>query len=95
MLAFYLYPFEPKQKPREYTKEQLEDVQTVKELFDYCQILGAYITRSGWDFLVDYYGYEKLYEIDKKSGWHFDETDSDLNEYIDCVKYEMENAIEQ
>ena len=44
----------------------------LERLFDYCQILEAYITKSGWLFLINHYGYEKLFEIDKRSRW-FDE----------------------
>lgn len=45
MLAFYLYPFINNQKIQEYTKEDLMNVAKVEELFDYCQILEAYITK--------------------------------------------------
>ena len=61
MLAFYLYPFEPHNKsiaPIEYTKEDLMNPSKVEELFDYCQILEAYITRPGWEFLIQVHGYE-------------------------------------
>ena len=69
MLAFYLYPFADNQKPLEYTAEDLRNPSKVEELFDYCQIREGYITKSGWDFLIQNYGYEELYRIDKKSGW--------------------------
>ena len=45
MLAFYLYPFEPNQKAREYTEDDLKDPKIVEELFDYCQILEAVMKR--------------------------------------------------
>ncbi|MBQ2347201.1 MAG: hypothetical protein II388_02370 [Clostridia bacterium] len=62
----------------------------VKELFDYCQILEAYITKKGWQFLIESYGYDKLYEIDKRSGWLSDQsTESNLEEYIERIKYEI------
>ncbi|MBE6850771.1 MAG: hypothetical protein E7504_03385 [Ruminococcus sp.] len=64
----------------------------VEELFDYCQILEAYITKKGWAFLIEYYGYEKLYEIDKKSGWLDNET---LEEYISSVQYEIDISEEE
>ncbi len=66
MLAFYLYPFEPRNEsiaPVEYTKEELMSPSKVEELFDYCQILEAYITRAGWEFLIQVHGYEGLYKI--------------------------------
>ena len=87
MLAYYHYPFVQNQNYREYTKGDWMKPEVVEELFDYCQILEAYISKKGWAFLIDYYGYEKLYEIDKKSGWFDDET---LEEYIASVQYEID-----
>lgn len=87
MLAFYCYPFVRNRNIKEYTKEDLIDPDKVKELFDYCQILEGYITKSGWDFLINHYGYKKLYEINHKSGW----LDADsLDDFISSVKYEIE-----
>lgn len=86
MLAYYFYPFVPNQNVLEYTKEQLMNPKIVEELFDYCQILEAYITKKGWFFLIDYYGYERLYEIDKASGWIDADT---LEEYKEWVKYKI------
>lgn len=87
MLAFYHYPFVPNKDFKEYTEEDLTNPDKVEELFDYCQILEAYITVSGWKFLIRHYGYEKLYEINNKSGWLWAD---DLNDFISCVEYEME-----
>ncbi len=67
MLAYYYYPFFDNHNFTEYTKNDLTNPSKVEELFDYCQILEAYITKSGWEFLINYYGYEKLYEINKKA----------------------------
>ena len=92
MLAYYHYPFVQNQDLREYTKEELTDPKIVEELFDYCQILEAYITKQGWAFLIEHYGYEKLYEIDKKSGWLDDDT---LEEYIASVQYEIDISSEE
>lgn len=89
MLAYYFYPFEENQKYREYTEEELMNPKVVEEVFDYCQILEAYISKEGWSFLIDHYGYEKLYEIDKKSGWFDEDT---LEEFIETVKQEMNHA---
>lgn len=87
MLAFYFYPFVPNQDIKEYTKEDLMNPNKVEELFDYCQILEAYITKSGWKFLIQHYGYKKLYEINNKSGW----LDADnLDDFISWVEYEIE-----
>ena len=92
MLAYYHYPFVQNHDLREYTKEELTDPKIVEELFDYCQILEAYITKQGWAFLIEHYGYEKLYEIDKKSGWLDDDT---LEEYIASVQYEIDISSEE
>ena len=86
MLAYYYYPFSDNHNFTEYTRNDLTNPSKVEELFDYCQILESYITKSGWEFLISYYGYEKLYEIDKKSGWFDAET---LDEYILYVKSDM------
>ena len=90
MLAFYHYPFVQNQDFKEYTKEDLSKASKVEELFDYCQILEATITKSGWDHLIAQYGYEGLYGIDRKSGW-FD-VDS-LEEFQQCIEAEIENCI--
>ena len=90
MLAYYLYPFVQNRDVREYTKVDLLQPEKVKELFDYCQILEAYITKTGWQFLIESYGYDKLYEIDKRSGWLCDQSsESSIEEYIEWVKYEI------
>ncbi|MDE6664718.1 MAG: hypothetical protein K2K14_00795 [Ruminococcus sp.] len=91
MLAYYYYPFSDNHNLMEYTKNDLMNPSKVEELFDYCQILEAYITKSGWKFLINYYGYEKLYEIDIKSGWFDAET---LDEYILYVQSDMDNSSE-
>lgn len=87
MLAYYMpKPYE-KENVKEYTAEDLLDPEVVEELFDYCQILEGYITKSGWDYLISNHGYENLFQIDKKSGW----IDSDnLEEYISDLEYEKE-----
>lgn len=95
MLAYYLYPFIPNQDVKEYSKEDLMDPKKVEELFDYCQILEAYITKVGWQFLIEHYGYEKLFEIDKRSGWLSDRTENTLEEYIEWVKYEISIAVNE
>jgi len=84
MLAFYHYPFVQNQNFKEYTKEDLSDSFKVEELFNYCQILEAYITKSGWDYLIQSYGYEGLYKIDQKSGWFNAESLEELKQSVDA-----------
>ena len=89
MLAFYHYPFTCNQNFREYTEEDLIQPSKVEELFDYCQILEAYIAKSGLQFLIAHYGYEGLYDIAKKSGWP--DTES-MKEFITHVEMLMESG---
>ena len=83
VLAFYFYTWSEPYNYREYTKEELMNPEKVEELFSYCSILQAYIKAAGWRFLIDYYGYEKLFEIDKRSLWIDEDT---LEEYIESVE---------
>lgn len=90
MLAYYANPYASRNDIREYTKEELLKPEKVMELFDYCQILEAYITEEGWDFLIQNYGYAGLYAMDQKSGWLSEKSDENtLEEYVKWVKYEM------
>jgi len=115
VLAYYRYP---KPKGTSYFENELKQPDKVIEVFDYCQILRAYIrllrklsedcenvsesgsifailnefpeksiTKAGWDFLIKHYGYEKLFELDKISGW-FD--CSNIGEFIERVQYECD-----
>ena len=72
---------------KDYYAEDLNDEKNVKELFDYAQILEAFIEYDGWEYLIKTHGYEKLYEIDKKSGWLSDHSDN-LQDYKEWVDYE-------
>lgn len=92
MLAYYFYPFAHNRNVREYTEAELKNPAIVEEVFDYCQIREAQITEAGWAFLIQHYGYEKLFEIDKRSGWLSDRCNNtgDITEYIEWVKYERE-----
>ena len=60
----------PEPEGRGYREEDLRDPALVEELFDYCQILYAVISKEGWDFLLSTHGLEELYRIDCRSGWH-------------------------
>ena len=87
VLAFYRYP-EPNGKG--YFRDDFTNPNTVIEVFDYCQILLAYITQAGWKFLVGYYGYEKLFELNLISGWM---NCNSLDEYKATIEHEMDNAV--
>lgn len=77
-LAFYVYPL-PQGTP--FTSDDLSVSDNVEKLFDYMQILLAVVSKEGWDFLIRKYGYERLFEINNRSGWIDSET---LDEFIEA-----------
>ena len=85
-LALYIYPIP---QGTAYGYEELSSPTKVRELFDYCQILEGVISKKGWEFLINTYGYETLYSMDKESEWH---DCSSLEEYISWIEYEMESS---
>ena len=80
-LAWYRYP-EP--NGTHYLEDDLKQPDKVIEVFDYCQVGLAIITKTGWDFLMKHYGYEKLFQLDKESGWLDCST---IDEFIEWVQY--------
>jgi len=80
LLAWYRYPVP---NGTCYYENELKQLDKVIEVFDYCQILLAYISKEGWDFLITHYGYEGLFVLNDKSGW-FD--CSTVDELIECIK---------
>jgi hypothetical protein len=80
VLAWYRYP-EP--KGMNYFESDLMKSEKAIEVFDYCQILLAYISKAGWDFLIKHYGYEELYKLDKISGWFDSPT---IDEFIEDIQ---------
>lgn len=82
-LAFRYWPLEANEK---YWENDLNNEEKVEVLFDYSQILEVVITNKGWSYLIQHYGFEKLFEIDKRSGWFECET---LEEFKLCVEHEM------
>ena len=49
-----------------------------------------------WQFLIESYGYDKLYEIDKRSGWLTERSSEiSIEEYIEWVKYEISISKEE
>ena len=88
-LAFRYHPRSPGGNYREYTAEELKNPEKVESLFDLCQILEAYITADGWHFLIAQHGFQRLYEIDKKSGWFDEDT---LEEFVTYICGQIEDA---
>ncbi|HHB78084.1 MAG TPA: hypothetical protein ENK85_02480 [Saprospiraceae bacterium] len=66
ILARYIYP---KPKGIALYPENLNREEAVVQLFAACRSLQGVIYAKGWEFLGQRYGLEKLYEIDRKSGW--------------------------
>ena len=56
-VAFRIYPL-PNGKA--YTEEDVKTLKDVEELFDYCQIYEATISKEGWNYLVETFGMEIL-----------------------------------
>ena len=90
VLGWYQFPGT---EGRGYREEDLRGPALVEELFDYCQILEAYITRAGREFLIQVHGYEGLYKINQRSGW-FPEEES-LEEFKLTIQGEMEQTVWQ
>lgn len=89
LLAYYCYSPAPCGNYREISAEELKDPKKVEILFDFCQILKAYITAEGWHFLIAQHGFQKLYEIDRKSGWFDEDT---LEEFVMDICGQIEDA---
>ena len=73
-----------------FSEKDIQSIDDVIMLFDYCQILEASITKNGWDYLIDKFGFDGLFEADKKSGWF--SCDS-VDELINVIATEKENAV--
>lgn len=86
--AFRMYP-EP--NGTNYYQNDLMTQEQVERLFDYCQILEAIIFDKGWLFLISYYGYEELFEINNKSGWFECSDLEDFKKYIESYQNDIKN----
>jgi hypothetical protein len=82
-LAYRIYPLP---SGTDYCEDDLCDEKEVEKLFDYAQILEVVIFKEGWEFLIAHYGYEKLFDINQKSGWFDCEDVSEFELYIEEVK---------
>lgn len=84
VLVYRIYPMPT---GTDFFKNDLSTSVQVEALFDYCQIFEAMIFKAGWEHLIDVFGYDKLFEINQKSGWH---DCQDINEFIGIVRLEMD-----
>ncbi len=69
-----------------YWECDLDNEKKVEIVFDYAQILEVQITNRGWEYLIKRYGFNKLFEIDKRSGWFDCEN---IEEYKSWVELQM------
>ncbi len=72
----------PKPKGTSLFADDLNSEDTVVQLFDACQIFQGLIYAKGWEYLIQRYGLEKLYQIDQKSGWFSSETKQEWLESV-------------
>ena len=72
-----------------YTEEDMQTIDDVVGLFDYCQITEAMISKNGWEFLIQKFGMEGLYQADKISGWLGSEN---IEQFIFDIEYEKSIA---
>lgn len=83
-IAYRMYPLP---NGTTYTEADIQTVDDVVRLFDYCQIWEAYITKEGWNYLIEKFGMNELYEADIRSGWF--ECPS-VEEFAEAVACEMD-----
>lgn len=80
----------------EYTKEELMNPEEVRDVLRWNYVEWLYITKSGWEFLIEHYGYDGLYEIDKSNKYGFYSwssaagKDNSLAAYIEWIRESIE-----
>ena len=79
----------------EYTQNDMTDPETIKLLCNMYCFYAIHITKSGWDLLIEHYGYDGLYEIDKscKIGFYewYKDSDNSLEAYKKWIKSMIES----
>lgn len=81
-IAYRIYPLP---NGTVYTEDDIKTVDDIAEIFDYCQILEAVITKKGWDYLIEKFGMDILFLADKKSGWFGCDS---MDDFINAIEYE-------
>lgn len=88
----YAYRIYPEPTGTYYLRKDLITKEQVEQLFDFCQVLEAIIFDVGWEFLINYYGYPVLFEINSISGW-FDCSDIEgYKEYIESYRNDIKKV---
>ncbi len=85
-IAFRIYPLP---NGTIYSEETVKTIRDVIEIFDYCQIAEAMISRPGWNWLVETFGLTELYEANQISGWFDCEC---IEEFVEALEYEKSAA---
>lgn len=85
-IAYRIYPLP---NGTIYTEEDVKTIDDVVDIFDYCQIMEAVISKKGWQYLIERFGIDGLYRADKISGW-FDS--SSMEEFMLDIEYEIATA---
>lgn len=70
---------------KDYYLSELKTDQEIEMLFDLCQIQRANIRDIGWKYLFEKVGIDRIYQIDKKSGWFDTENEK---EWIESIYYQ-------
>ncbi len=79
----------------EYTKSDIIDPEIIRMICNiYCGY-GIHITKTGWEFMIEHYGYEGLYEIDKScnAGFYrwYEHSDNSLEAYKKWIEDMIES----
>lgn len=85
-IAYRIYPLP---NGTIYSDENVKTIEDVIQIFDYCQIAEAMISKKGWDYLVEKFSLTELYKADNVSGWFGCES---IEEFIDAIEYEKSIA---
>ena len=78
----------------EYTQNDLADPEAIKEICNmYCAYM-IHITKTGWKFMIEHFGYEGLYVIDKSCDYGFYYWHEDSDNSFEAYKKWITDMIE-
>lgn len=76
----------------DYFEDDMDTVEKVKTIFIQCRTREARIFQQGWQYLVDRFGEETLFEINSRTGWYPCAT---IAEYRTILRHNTSNIIAQ
>jgi len=85
-IAYRIYPLP---NGTIYTEEDVKTIDDVVDIFDYSQIMEAMISKKGWQYLIDKFGIDGLYQAEKISGWLDSQS---VEDFMLDVEYEINIA---